>query len=167
MSTYTVLKNMLDFLEEKNKLANLGKLPEDERIDMGRSYMSWAKVYPKVETPESEEDKKKLDKEVRDEVKIQVDKYFDSDRRTWYRYIEIDTWAKNKSQDCTIEIRWNNFFHPQVIRAKWLFLKMDNDDNNRQMLKVDKNMALIDPSRIDKILQGEDNGKKEVYEGET
>jgi len=168
MSTYKILKNVLDFLEEKNELRNLGKLPEDQSIEVRRGVMEWNKVYPKVETPDNgEKEKSLMEKTTRDIVKVQIDKYFDGDRNTWHRYIEVETRAKNKDEDCTIIIRWNNFFHPQVLRAKWLLLKMDKDNSAAQMLKVDKNMALIDPSRIDKILQGEDSGKKEVHKGET
>lgn len=169
MSTYKILKNVLDFLEEKNELCKLDKLPDDETVEVGRSSMEWSKTYPKVEKAEEaqEEKKKSLDRDIKDCVKVTFDKYFDSDRKTWYRYIEVETWAKSKNVDCTIVIRWSNFLHPQVLRTKRLFLKMDRDSTCAEMLEIDKNMAMIDPRRIDKILQGDDDGEKEVHKGEA
>jgi hypothetical protein len=166
MSTYKILKNVLDFLEEKNELCKLDKLPDDEVIKVDCSFMEWNKTYPRVEKPADdnakEEDKLKkgMDKDTRDIVKVTIDKYFDSDRKNWYRYIGVETRAKNKDVDCTIVIRWNNYFHPQVIRARYLFLKMDRDSTSAKMLDVDKNLAMIDPRRIDKILQGDDDGEE-------
>jgi hypothetical protein len=91
---------VLYFLEEKNELCKLDKLPDDEVIEVDRSSMEWNKTYPRVERPadnnakEEDELKNSMDKDTRDIVKVIIDKYFDSGRKNWYRYIEVEIRAK-------------------------------------------------------------------------
>lgn len=171
MPTYKILKNVLDFLEEKNELEKAGKAASDESIEVGCNWVSWTKAYPKVESAEQDEAKKEkksiLEIEIKDIVKVTVNRYYNSDDETWHKRIEVETYARGSNVDSIIPIRWYNFFHPQVIRAKRLFYKIERDRAAQEMLGVDKNMAKINSHRIDQILQGDDDGQEKVHEGET
>ena len=118
MSTYKILSNVLDFIDKKNDEQNTHKSPDDEEIEVHHNGVAWVKSYPKIEVPQEEGaelKKSRLEMDPQDKVAYRFDYYYDSDRKTWTRSLEINIWSKTDHKNASIPIYWWNRYHPTLI----------------------------------------------------
>lgn len=75
--------------------------------------------------------------------------------------ISVEATYNNSEVSTSIDLRWWDHYRPTIIRAKRLVSKAYYKRKDLDMTKVDKQLATINSSRIDDILFGDDDDKKE------